>query len=534
MSKALIITPPFWDPVCPPLGMASLKAFAESNGHLVNILDFNTYNSVFQIQNEYFNEVIAQFPYMKSWNIARNGTEMLSIHQMVYMFHENKNFYGEMITEILNMDGRTSGDFHDNLDVNRFDEIFDKLFYNVKEILDRYIHKGLDVVGCHLNNSTWASTLYILRYVKKKYPKIRTVVGGPGPVMGIISNPKEIELFMEKNNFIDHFIAGEGEHGFLNILNNEFYFKPIIFNSSDEKLEMHDLPPPDFDGLQLDRYLEMSVSASRGCPFECSFCAETKFWDGFKTNKASNVYKQMNHLERKYKRSSFYICDSLSNHIITPLTKLIHENKKDYHLDCYLRADKICTDEKRTKVWREGGLYRARLGLESASQRILDDMVKMTTPEKMEGSLAALSKHGILTSTLWIVGYPGETESEFESSLSFLERNHKNIYQADAWVFQYSPVGLAGSDEFEKKSNSKPRFSDEINKILAVSPYGLDDGLKTAEKFDRLERFTNKMKELKIPNPYSIADTIKAQKRFTDLHTDCGWDPVKSMNKSDA
>ena len=242
----------------------------------------------------------------------------------------------------------------------------------------------------------------------------------------------------------------------------------------------------------------------------------------------------MNHLEKKYKRSSFYICDSLSNHIITPLTKLIHENKKDYHLDCYLRADKICTDEKRTKVWREGGLYRARLGLESASQRILDDMVKMTTPEKMEGSLAALSKHGILTSTLWIVGYPGETESEFESSLSFLERNHKNIYQADAWVFQYSPTGLAGSDEFEKKSNSKPRFSDEINKILAVSPYGLDDGLKTAEKFDRLERFTNKMKELKIPNPYSMVDTIKAQKRFTDLHTDCGWDPVKSMNKSDA
>ncbi len=92
MSKALIITPPFWDPVCPPLGMASLKAFAESNGHLVNILDLNTYNSVFKIQNEYFNEVVTQFPYMKNWNIARNGTEMLSIHQMVYMFHENKIF----------------------------------------------------------------------------------------------------------------------------------------------------------------------------------------------------------------------------------------------------------------------------------------------------------------------------------------------------------------------------------------------------------------------------------------------------------
>ena len=201
-------------------------------------------------------------------------------------------------------------------------------------------------------------------------------------------------------------------------------------------------------------------------------------------------------------------------------------------MDCYLRADRICTDETRTKTWREGGLYRARLGLESASQRILDDMVKMTTPENMEKSLSALSKQGILTSTLWIVGYSGESDSEFESSMSFLERNHKNIYQADPWIFQYHPTGLSGSDEFEKKSNSKRRFSDEINNILSVSPYGLDDGLGTAEKFDRLERFTKKLKELNIPNPYSMIDTIKAQKRFAEIHKGSDWNPIKSMKKS--
>ena len=134
----------------------------------------------------------------------------------------------------------------------------------------------------------------------------------------------------------------------------------------------------------------------------------------------------MDHLVNKYKRSSFYICDSLSNHIISPLTKLIHDNNKDYYLDCYLRADKICTDEQRTKEWRQGGLFRARLGCESASQRILDDMVKKTTPERMAKSISALSKQGILTTTLWIVGYSGETEQEFNTTLSFIQENHKN------------------------------------------------------------------------------------------------------------
>ena len=241
---------------------------------------------------------------------------------------------------------------------------------------------------------------------------------------------------------------------------------------------------------------------------------------------------QMDQLVSKYKRSSFYICDSLSNHIVGPLTKLIAENNRGYLLDCYLRADRICTDEKRTEQWRNGGLFRARLGMESASQRILDDMVKKTTPEKMSKSLKALSKHGILTTTLWIVGYSGETDQEFNSTISFIEENRDYIFQSDPWVFQYHPVGLSGSKELKKKGD-KFRYSDEMNNILALSPYELDDNIGPAEKFDRLVRFTTKMDELNIPNPYTLPEMYSAIKRFSDLHKDSRWDPLKSMRKID-
>ena len=42
MTRALLILPNFWDPLCPPLSIASLKAFAEKAGHQVNITDLNT------------------------------------------------------------------------------------------------------------------------------------------------------------------------------------------------------------------------------------------------------------------------------------------------------------------------------------------------------------------------------------------------------------------------------------------------------------------------------------------------------------
>jgi len=538
MSKALLITAPFWDPICPPLGVASLKSFAEINGHQVSIVDLNTRPEIFRAQTEYFDEILRQFPHMKKWNIVRNGTEMLSLHQILYLFAKHKKNYKELVADVLNMDMRPFDDFMDKCVLEKFDNLFYKLYQNIEQEIKKYLSEEIDIVGCHLNNSTWASTLFILRYIKEKYPNIRTVVGGPGPIVGFVSDKREIELFMKKNNFIDYFIVGEGEECFIEILNNKSLSpsiidkKTLVNNSSKSlnKLKMSDLPAPNFDGCEMDRYLMLSLSSSRGCPFECSFCAETVFWDGFRPNNAKNVLDQMDKLVNKYQRSSFYICDSLSNHIVSPLTKLIAENNKGYLLDCYLRADRICTDEKRTEQWKKGGLFRARLGMESASQRILDDMVKKTTPDKMSKSLSALSKHGILTTTLWIVGYSGETEEEFNSTISFIEENRDNIFQSDPWVFQYHPSGLSGSQELKKKGD-KLRYSSEMNDILALSPYALDDNLKPDEKFDRLVRFTTKMEELNIPNPYTLQDMFSALQRFSNLHKASGWDPLKSMKK---
>jgi hypothetical protein len=39
MANVLLIVPHFWDPVCVPLGITSLKAYVEPFGHAVTLLD---------------------------------------------------------------------------------------------------------------------------------------------------------------------------------------------------------------------------------------------------------------------------------------------------------------------------------------------------------------------------------------------------------------------------------------------------------------------------------------------------------------
>lgn len=538
MAKVLLIVPPFWDPVCVPLGISSLKAYVDKFGHHTDLFDFNTCPEIFGAQRLYFEEGKRQFPYWKNWYIEGNGAEMLALHQILYLYARPKPNYRELIAEVLNMSGRPLDAFIDELDVSRFDMIFSALYRETSVVLERLLLKTRpDVVGCYLGNSTWPASLFILKRVKELMPRIRTVVGGPGPIMGIFSNADEIQNFFDRHDFLDYYVIGEGEESLLKILETPDLPQGIIDPGRgltlDEikktSLKMNELPLPDYGDLEISKYLQLSISSSRGCPFECAFCSEAVFWKGFRKIDRSSMFARLDVLAKRYNRISFFICDSLTNHIITPLTSDIASSGKPYKLDCYLRADPICTDERRTRVWREGGLFRARLGLESASQRILDAMVKKTNPENMAKSLQALASQGIMTTTLWIIGFPGETESEFHSALSFIRDNSSHIYQADAKVFQYHPEGMAHSKEIDTARGSRYRFSAEINDILAVTPYIVDKDLSTAERFERLERFVSEMRRLGIPNTYTIFDWVTAERRWKSLGHDSDWNPRKSM-----
>ena len=54
MARALLLVPHFWDPVCVPLGVCSLKAYADRAGHDVRLYDFNTVSSIIGAKRLYF------------------------------------------------------------------------------------------------------------------------------------------------------------------------------------------------------------------------------------------------------------------------------------------------------------------------------------------------------------------------------------------------------------------------------------------------------------------------------------------------
>nr|WP_254627522.1 radical SAM protein [Myxococcus sp. CA040A] len=350
--------------------------------------------------------------------------------------------------------------------------------------------------------------------------------------MGIASSAAEVAAFHSAHDFIDYYVIGEGEKHFVSILDQPD-LPPGILGGEVARLraggprqdfQLAELPDPDYGHLEVSRYLQLSAASSRGCPFECSFCAETVFWKGYRKLPTDRLADQMVMLSQRYRKDSFYLCDSLSNPILDGLSQALIQRGAKLHFDCYVRADRTCLDAEKAARWRDAGLFRARLGLESASQRILDEMVKKTDPPTMARALKALSDAGVRTSTLWIAGYPGETLSEFNDTLTFLRENRTNIYDADAWLFQYHPKGLAGSSTRLKDSGaSRPRFGSELSKLTRVEASMVDDGLSPGDRLERLERFVATMQELEIPNPYSLTQWRSADARWEALGHEARW-----------
>jgi len=98
------------------------------------------------------------------------------------------------------------------------------------------------------------------------------------------------------------------------------------------------------------------------------------------------------------------------------------------HWTGYARCDGRM-DLEYFKDLKAGGCIMLNYGIESGSQKVLNDMAKGVTVEEMEANFKHGKEVGIFAATNWIVGFPTEDHKDFADSMTFLWRMTKNEYQ---------------------------------------------------------------------------------------------------------
>ena len=167
-----------------------------------------------------------------------------------------------------------------------------------------------------------------------------------------------------------------------------------------------------------------------------------------------------------------------------------------------LGSDNLACSADCTWLWRQGGGYRARLGIESGSPHVLELMRKKISIDQIKTTISNLARAGIKTTTYWVVGHPGETEKDFKQTLEIIEALRDDIYEAWCCPFNYYKTGQVNSSQWQEKSQLL--YPPGAKEMLVVRTWTPEVEPGREEAYQRMNRFVDWCRQLGIPNPYSI------------------------------
>lgn len=516
-EKILLMLLPFWDPQIPPPGISCLKSYLQQHGWAVKTADANVEAHLKETYHNYFHSLKKVVPQDKQGNFYKIGFDILHNHMMAHLHQKNEEEYFEAVKVLVH------STFYVDIDRQRVVEL-NRLIEGFYRHLEVYVSRLLEeekpgILGLSVYTDTLPASLFTFKLAKQRNPGIRTVMGGGVFASDLALGSPNLEFFLENVPYIDKILVGEGERLFLKYLQGELPQLSKVASLKDINNEILDISSagvPDFSDFDLSYYPYLNAYTSRSCPFQCEFCTETLQWGKYRKKSVRQVVEELLTLHRLHGPQLFLMSDSLLNPVVTDLARQLQKEEVSIYWDGYLRADRYAGDKGNTMLWRRGGFYRARLGIESGSQRVLTLMNKKITVEEIKAALSALAEAGIKTTTYWVVGYPGETESDFQETLNLIEEMADDIFEADCSPFWYFLHAQGGDNQWKVKSI--PLYPEKTKDMFIIQTWILDVEPHREEIYRRMRRFVEHCKNLGIPNPYSLHDFHQADLRWIKLH----------------
>ena len=389
----------------------------------------------------------------------------------------------------------------DDDQINVYQDVYRMLIRPVME-RERPEMVGISVV----QQKQLIATFTFCKMIKEEFPATHITLGG-NIITRIRDTLPEIEGLWE---WFDTAVVYEGESAYLQLTEavesgGDFSKLPNLIYKDESGIHVNkevcaeklsELPPPDFDGLPLEKYfvphLILPYLATRGCYYgRCTFCDHFQgYVEGFRTKQVDQITEEIKFLKDKHGTRFFHFTDeSYPPALFQKLSRKLIDDKLDIAWTTHMRFEESLLEEQVWKDVAESGCKYLHFGYESGNQRVLKLMDKSTKLDAIETNLRMSSEAGIWNHLMGFFGFPGETEKEADDSKAFVEKNSAHIHSLGFMTFvlgKYSPVA------FEPEKYGITYYKNPEWDLALDYYFTTKDGLTINQALDVFDEFEQK------------------------------------------
>jgi radical SAM superfamily enzyme YgiQ (UPF0313 family) len=279
---------------------------------------------------------------------------------------------------------------------------------------------------------------------KQVRPETKVILGGP--------HPTTLAERVLENPAVDAVGLGEGEDTLVEVVEREgFAGVPGVWYREGGEIrknpprpwlqDLDQLPFPAFDLLDLEPYLQgwfqldtvrpglrgTSVLATRGCPFQCTYCQPTLerlFGRGLRQRSPGHVVDELQELQGRFGLNAFLFADDTfiaDRAWVQAFCRELRSRKLGIIWGCNVRAD-LARRELLAEMF-DAGLRNIRVGIETYSDTIRQEVFrKKITREQVEEVTADAWAMGLSVQGYFMLGAPGETREDIRETVRWARR----------------------------------------------------------------------------------------------------------------
>lgn len=345
------------------------------------------------------------------------------------------------------------------LPCNLYDDSWDVIRLKMRE-------KGPHIVGVTVTTENRFQSFEVLRQAKMAVPDAVTLIGGPH-----VTNTAQDTL--EHLDFIDAVVRGEGEETLLEIcesLRTGGSFEGIrgvsfrnsngliIHNQSRQPIEdLDELPFPARHLVDHDRYNfrvdvpgvgllpAANIMTSRGCPFNCNFCATPANWGRHvRTISPSRVIEEMKLVVKNYGVKVIWFYDdtfNINQKRVEELCRLIIAEHLEIFWFCEVRIDVL--SKELLSIMKEAGCFHIGFGVEAGSERVRREIVRKNfDTDQARRVVQWCNELDIIANPFFVVSHPTETPAELEETLRIMKEFEGKSQQSVSILHIYPGTDL--------------------------------------------------------------------------------------------